>query len=161
MGHSDHKFLPSFLAESSLGKLAKWLRLAGFDTIFDSTVPNLKRLLRMAETEGRIVLTRTHSVSRRLTEEQGLFIASDAPLDQIRQVLRHFNLHREDLRLFTRCAICNQVLRPVQKEHLPGSVPDYVRQHYARFLTCGRCRRIYWPGTHSVRASALIDRWFE
>ena len=148
------------MAESSLGKLARWLRLAGFDTRLDHAVPDIERLHRMARQESRIVLTRTHRIIRHIEQGEGLFISSDIPLEQVRQVLGHFNLQLADLKPFSRCAICNQVLRAVPKSELPGTVPDYVRQHHNRFLACGRCRRVYWRGTHSARTSALIQQWF-
>jgi uncharacterized protein with PIN domain len=153
--------MPSFVADSSLGKLAKWLRLAGLDTRLDTKTPELQRLRHYARTEGRSVLTRTQRIIRYLAENQGLLIESDAPLCQVRQVLKHFDLERGDLRVLSRCTICNRLLQPTPKESLPADIPDYVRHRHDRFLTCGRCGRVYWPGTHSVRVLALIDGWFK
>jgi len=153
---------PSFVAETSLGKLTKWLRLAGLDTRFDpQSPPDLQRLLQCAKSESRIVLTRTQRIFRVLPEHQGLLIQSDAPLVQVHQVLRHFRLRRNDLQPLSRCLRCNQLLEPIEKARLPGDIPEYIRYTHEQFQTCLRCRRIYWSGTHSGRALAMLNSWFE
>jgi uncharacterized protein with PIN domain len=152
---------PAFVAESSLGKLAKWLRLAGLDTRFDPLPPDFQRLHQWAKAEGRIVLTRTERVFRRLPEHQGLLIRSDTPVAQVQQVLRHFGLRRLDLEPLSRCIRCNQLLQSIEKGRLPGDIPEYIRFTHDQFRTCVRCRRIYWSGTHSARALAQLDSWFK
>ncbi len=157
----DRLQLPSFVAESTLGKLAKWLCLAGFDTHYDSNVPDFHHLNRIALTQNRTVLTRTQTIIKKLAPPRGLFIRFDAPLDQVRQVLRHFNVRRSDLRPLSRCSRCNRALRQVDKASIQGAVPDFIWQRHVRFQICIQCRRIHWPGTHYARTLALIDRWFE
>jgi uncharacterized protein with PIN domain len=152
---------PAFVAESSLGKLVKWLRLAGLDTRFDPLIPDFQRLQHWAEAEGRTVLTRTQRIFCRLPEHHRLLIQSDLPVAQIRQVLSHFKLHRSDLEPLSRCICCNQLLQPIEKARLPGDIPEYIRFAHDQFRTCVRCRRIYWSGTHSARALAQLGRWFE
>lgn len=155
----SHK--PAFVVESSLGKLSKWLRLAGLDTRFDPRVPpDFQRLRQWAESENRIVLTRTQRIFRFLPDCEGLLIQSDLPAMQMRQVLGHFRLRRCDLQPLSRCLRCNQLLRPIEKAHLPEDIPEYIRHTHEQFRICARCRRIYWPGTHSERALALMDSWF-
>lgn len=153
--------LPAFVAECTLGKLAKWLRLAGFDTLFDIKPPDHRRLANFAQTQNRLVLSRTQSVISHLAAAQGLLIKFNAPIDQLRQVMRHCDIQRRDLRPLSRCSQCNYPLGTADQKNLRGAVPDYIRQQHERFLMCHKCGRVYWPGTHSVRMVAFIDRWFE
>jgi uncharacterized protein with PIN domain len=150
----------AFVAESTLGRLAKWLRLAGFDTLYDTLPPQWRRLRACALAGNRVVLTRTRHVIGRLEAGRGLLIEFDAPIEQVRLVLDHYQIRRGDLEPLSRCSRCNTVLRPAQGRHLLGTVPDYVRQHHKHFMMCVRCGRIYWPGTHCSRMAGLIERWF-
>ena len=153
--------LPAFIAECTLGKLAKWLRLAGFDTLYDMMPPDFRRFIRFGHTRNRVVLSRTRSVIRHLEATQGVLIQFDAPIDQVRQVIRHFDIRRSDLMPLSRCSYCNCLLRSADQETLQFAVPDYVRQRHKCFFMCDQCLRVYWPGTHGARMLALIDRWFE
>ena len=153
--------LPAFVAECTLGRLAKWLRLAGFDTLFDNQSPDINRLSNCAKTQNRVVLSRTQAVIKHLEIAQGRLIRFNAPIDQIRQVIRDFDIDRPDLRPLSRCSQCNHPLRAADQENIQGAVPDYILLYHERFRICPRCRRVYWPGSHSTRILALIDRWFE
>jgi uncharacterized protein with PIN domain len=152
---------PAFVAECTLGKLAKWLRLAGFDTLYDTPPPQWRRLRAYAEAENRMVLSRTREVIERLKKDQGLLIQFDAPIEQIRQVIKHYHIRPGDLEPLSRCSRCNNRLRPADEAHLQKAVPDHIRQHHARFSMCVQCGRVYWPGTHSSRMAILFQRWFE
>jgi uncharacterized protein with PIN domain len=162
MAERNAKFIPqpAFVAESTLGKLSTWLRLAGFDTLYDPLPPNWRRLRGFADSENRKVLSRTQRVMRQLAVGQGLFIRFDAPIEQMRQVIRYFHIRRNDLRPLTRCSRCNYWLQPADQAHIQNGVPDFVRERYERFMICSRCGRIYWPGTHSSRMADLFERWF-
>lgn len=152
---------PAFVAESTLGKLAKWLRLAGFDTRYDDSPPDWRRLRAFAEAEDRVVLSRTRRVIGRLREGQGLLIRFDAPVEQMRQVITYYHIRPGDLEPLSRCLRCNTRLRPADRAQLQNAVPDYVRQHHVRFMSCARCGNIYWPGSHSSRMADQIQRWFD
>ena len=160
MPTQHHTNLPAFVAECTLGKLAKWLRLAGFDTLYDIKSPDFRRLARYASTQNRQVLSRTQRVISRLEAAQGLLIQFDAPIDQLRQVMRHFDIQRCDLRPLSRCSQCNYRLRAADQENLRAAVPDYTRQQHDKFLMCPECRRVYWPGTHGAKMLAFIEAWF-
>jgi uncharacterized protein len=150
----------AFVAESTLGRLAKWLRLAGFDTRYDPLPPEWRRLRGYAITENRIVLTRTLRVAKRLVAGQGLLIRFDAPIAQVRQVVKYFNIGRRDLKPQSRCSRCNRWLQLPDQAYLQAGVPDFIRQRHERFLACNQCGRIYWAGSHSARMEGLFDRWF-
>lgn len=154
------KGVPSFIADSTLGRLAKWLRLAGLDTRLDISAPDPMRIERIADTDGRTVLTRAKSVYKQMGPNRCLLIQFDDPMDQGRQVVRHFRIRRQDLQPLSRCALCNLLLSPISKDEVQGRVPEYVWHQYDEFRTCKQCRRIYWPGTHAAHTGSIIDRWF-
>lgn len=160
MGLRMDSALPAFVAEYTLGKLTKWLRLAGFDTLYDSNRPSFYQLREIARSQKRIVLTRTHHVIKQFEPSEAIFITSNAPHDQIRQILRVLHLRSCDLKPFTRCVICNCALLELKKELCVGAVPDYIWQTQSQFKKCHQCFRVYWPGTHSVRIKELISTWF-
>lgn len=148
------------MAESTLGKLAKWLRLAGFDTLCHTGTPDYEALKIQAMAQKRMVLTRTGPVFTKLPSGRAIFIESDDPGEQIRQVFKNCNIHRDDLAPLSRCSVCNSTLRQIPKEKLQGAVPDYILLRHQRFHECPECRRIHWAGTHVTGMMAMIERWF-
>lgn len=136
-----------------LGRLAKWLRILGYDTLY---VPSLDdgKLARIARAEGRVLLTRdTQLIKRRGIES--LFIYSDDFLEQLRQVVGDLNLNVDNS--FTRCPVCNQVLRGIDREDVRERVPPYVFKNQERFSLCPDCGKIYWRGTHWERMRRLLE----
>ncbi len=148
-----------FAADKNVGKLAKWLRLLGFDTLYESDAPK-------AGTTGfwekdRIFLTRT---KKRFLGHTGLqrhiFISSDRVADQLVEVIQTLGFVSADLRLFSRCIRCNQPIKTVGKEEVVASVPEYVWEIHDVFKSCGSCGRVYWPGSHIERSYKMITRLF-
>jgi len=139
-----------FIADRTLGKLARKLRVLGFDAMFWRG-GNLEEAIKAAATEDRLLLTR----SRRTPEKTGnvriLVIEANDPREQIREVLAKLKIQPMDDQFFSRCLMCNEALHPVAKEETEGRVPDFIYRLYDTFHMCGRCRRIYWPGTHFRR----------
>jgi uncharacterized protein len=152
--------LPAFIADCTLGRLAKWLRLAGLDTRWDSTIPDFIRLERISVMDHRAVLTRTKSVFQKIGPPRCRFIQSNDVMDQVREVINDFNLQRDHLRILTICANCNFSLSQIHRNDIRGRVPDFILQQYETLMTCAKCRRIYWPGTHALRINSIIDGWF-
>jgi len=139
------------LADGMLGRLAKWLRLLGYDTAYDNTASD-HELARRARAERRILLTR----DRELAERRGLrtlLIHSEALEEQVRQVQEA--LGPPPGPPLSRCAVCNAVLEPVSAEAIAGRVPPYVLRTQSAFRRCPGCGRIYWPGSH---LQAMRDR---
>ncbi len=149
----------SFAADRTLGKLAKWLRILGFDALY---APNLSdaALLRLAET-GRTILTRTNAVQWVASGKHPvIFIRSDHPMQQVREVISALKLTPEQISPFSRCVTCNRPVEPVEKTAVQGQVPDYSFQTHDRFTRCPSCNKIFWPGSHTSRAGRLIDQLF-
>ncbi len=104
-----------FIADCMLGKLAKWLRMMGFDTIFIRDADD-DDLVRIAVKEDRILLTRDQKLcERRMVRKRCLFVDWGDTASEIRQVVRSLKLRVSKSGLFTRCTICNSLITPVQK----------------------------------------------
>lgn len=142
-----------------MGKLARQLRLAGFDALLDRRPPDSARLAALAGKE-RILLTRSTTVRKALASESLIFIRSNDPTLQMRQVLTDLHLSRADLQPLMRCSECNQPLDKVSKDEVVGLVPAYILQQHAQFKQCPQCRRIYWPGSHVGRWLERMVQWF-
>jgi hypothetical protein len=148
-----------FAAERTLGKLAKWLRLLGFDTIFeaqDSSDRFFKDL-----PSGRILLTRTQAIQEQYGTRNHIIIKSDHVQDQIRQVIYELGIVFQDIRPFSRCLSCNVEITEIEKDAIFGQVPDYVWDTHDIFYTCPECKRIYWPGSHTKHNMKLIEELFD
>lgn len=137
-----------------LGRLARWLRILGFDAAYRPEMPGA-RLLTLAAREGRIVLTR----DARLRDPRGrvriVRLAADRFRDQLRELDRIFPLGGVEQRP-SRCVECNVEVEALPLERVPQTVPEYVRATQKEFQRCPRCRRIYWPATHRERMQAEI-----
>ena len=145
---------PTFVADSMLGRLAKWLRLLGFDTTYD-TAWERRGLLRHAREQERILLTRDTRLLRRRELPAHLFVTADDHREQLRQVLAHFQIAAE-FRLLTRCSLCNAELEPIDANLTRHRVPPYVFASQRVFRRCPTCDRIYWPATHVERIKAEL-----
>jgi uncharacterized protein with PIN domain len=144
---------PRFLADAMLGRLAKWLRILGYDAAYFPGEDD--DLLRQARGEGRILLTRDTRLLRRRGLPAHVFIESDHVTDQLRQVVGALRLDPESPPE-RRCVRCNVILESRPKAEILGLVPEFVWSHHETFWGCPRCRRIYWAGTHRRRMEEAI-----
>jgi hypothetical protein len=142
-----------FLADAMLGRLARWLRILGYDAAYFTGEDNA--LLRQAWREGRILLTRDTRLLRRRRLPPHLFIQSDHVQEQVRQVVAALRLEARPS-VARRCLCCNVVLEPRPKDEIVGLVPEFVWSHHQAFWACPNCQRIYWPGTHRQRMEEAI-----
>jgi hypothetical protein len=135
-----------FVVDSMLGRLAKWLRILGYDTLYFRDAHD-GRLVTLAQREGRILLTRDTRLLLRRRRCSMLFVQHDRVWDQLRQVTGELGL-RIGPRLGSRCLRCNRALAPLAKAGVAGRVPEYVFRHHDVFFHCEECGRIFWGGTH-------------
>jgi len=139
-----------FIADENVGRLARLLRLLGFDTTFFRDGDD-SRMVNLALIEKRIILTRdSHIRERRLVtggRVRSLLILSDLRLEQLKQVDHELQL-RDKVRPYSRCLECNRPLQPVAREEVTQRVPPYVLQTQEYYVECPQCRRVYWKGTH-------------
>ncbi len=130
-----------------LGTLAKWLRILGYDTLFDPDIDD-HQLVRLARAEDRLILTRDRELARR-RGVRVLLVADELLDDQIRQVLADLDLEPD--RSFSRCPVCNEPLVATDRETARSRVPAYVARTQDTFKSCPICQRVYWRGTHWQR----------
>jgi uncharacterized protein with PIN domain len=137
---------PRFIVDAMLGRLARWLRLLGYDTVYRAHCSDAD-LLRQAREEGRLLLTRDRALLREHPIDWALLVESTSPLLQLRQVVQQWALPWRQ-HLFSRCMLCNAELRAVCRQEVAHRVPAYVVQTQQRFVQCPACQRVYWQGTH-------------
>ncbi len=145
-----------FIADSMLGKLAKWLRLAGLDVMYDNVIDD-DVLINKGLLENRVILTRDRNIIKRKAVKHCLLIKSDHLEEQIKQFLENFKIDSLD-KAFSRCIRCNTLLTDVQKEALTEKVPTYVWDTNDNFKRCNSCNRIYWAGTHRENAERFLKK---
>jgi uncharacterized protein with PIN domain len=145
-----------FAADAMLGRLARWLRLFGFDCAYDAATTD-EEIARLAMSEGRTLLTR----DRRLPEEWWIpdvyVVHAEDVEGQLAEVVRRFDL-ATSVRVLTRCSACNRPLRPAARAEVLGRVPPRVLESQDAFFECSACRRVYWEGSHAARIRALAER---
>ena len=135
-----------FIADVMVGRLARWLRVLGFDTAYSNKYQD-DQLIQIAEAEERVILTRDTGLASRRMNARCLLIASDHHKEQIRQVIEAFSITHFDV--FSRCLECNTPLKNVDKEDVFEKVPPFVYLTQERFAMCPSCNRVYWHGTHA------------
>ena len=139
-----------FIVDNNVGKLVKWLRIMGYDTLFFNG-KNDSRMIATALAESRIILTRDTQIMKRRVITSGqlkaILIKSDEPELQIHQVINTLDLDCQ-FRPFTICLECNQPLLERSKQEVKDLVPPYVFQTQNQYMECPACHRIYWRGTH-------------
>jgi len=150
---------PRFVLDVHLGRLAAYLRLLGFDTLYtpdcdDATLAALSR------DERRTLLTRARGLLKRRQVTHGYCVRTTNPREQVREVLRRFDLYRL-VAPFTRCIRCNGLLQPVPKQAIADRLPPHVRDNHQDFRICATCGQVYWRGSHYDRMQALIACWLE
>ena len=144
-------YAPPLLLDAMLGRLARWLRLMGYDAAYLADTDDVE-VVRQARAEARVILTR----DRGLAARQGIraiLIDSQALDEQIAEVKQHVGPPQEPL--LARCGVCNTPLELLPREAAQGRVPPYIWRTQHDFSVCPGCHRVYWPGTHWV---AIQDR---
>lgn len=135
-----------FILDVHLGRLAKYLRLCGFDTLF-STFFDDREIIETARSEKRVILTRDRLLLKSAGEAQGYLVKSQYHDEQLREVFERFEL-KNHVELFSRCISCNNLLEEVRKEEIADRLLADTRRYFSSFKRCPQCDRIYWEGSH-------------
>lgn len=143
-----------FIADVHLGRLARYLRMCGFDTLFRQDYDD-REIIELSAREGRIILSRDKDLLRSKKVRQGHLVHSDAPVEQIREILEICKASSR-IKPFTRCMECNGVMEHVGKEEIVDRLMPKTRDYYNEFKRCGTCGRIYWEGSHFARMKSFI-----
>jgi uncharacterized protein len=146
--------VPIFLADAHLGGLARFLRMAGFDTLHAPHLEDVE-IRRIAQLERRVVLTRDRELLKCRDVTSGYYVRALKPQAQLHEVAARYGLAAQ-ARPFTLCLNCNLPLQPVEKAHIVKRVPEQVSQLHDSFMHCHGCDRVYWPGSHYERMAATL-----
>lgn len=143
-----------FVTDRMLGKLAKLLRLIGYDAEYvrEAQEKDVERWCG----EGVIFLTRGRRFEK-LNINGIYFVNENYPVHQLKEIIEKFNLDLLEENFFSRCLECNKKLIPAPEEDIRQKVPEYVQRTKKEFYMCPECRRIYWEGTHRVHMQEIID----
>lgn len=144
-----------FIADITLGKLTKWLRILGYDTVFYRGGID-QSFFETAKAEGRVALTRKQKLGQRRLPAPVLVISHDRVADQIKEVVEKLDLSGKTGQWFTRCINCNRELTVVRREEAAAYVPAYVLENYDVFQVCLSCKRVFWPGTHKENMQRFL-----
>lgn len=141
---------PKFIVDANVGKLARWLRMMGFDTFFfDETDDGM--MVKTALAQNRIIITRDTGFMKRravtTNRVKAILVSGDDPELQMKTVLCELELS-DKTRPFTRCIECNSELNEMDKNVAQGQVPERVYELQDQYMVCPSCNRIYWRGTH-------------
>ena len=146
---------PRFVLDAHLGRLAAYLRLLGFDTLYRNDFDDAE-LARLSASENRILLTRDHGLLKRSLVQRGYYVRSQNPRQQAAEVVRRFDL-KDTLQPFRRCLRCNGLLEKVAKDSVAGQLPPGTRTHFDEFYRCQECDQVYWKGVHYERMVRLVE----
>jgi uncharacterized protein with PIN domain len=148
-----------FVLDGHLGKLAAYLRLLGFDTLYQNNYED-SQLARITSEENRILLTRDRGLLKRKAVAYGYYVREKSPRKQLLEVVNRYSL-AEKAQPFTRCANCNGVLQPVDKSKIMDRLAPKTKRYYNEFRICSDCEQIYWKGSHFDRMESFIQEILE
>ena len=148
-----------FVVDVNVGRLAKWLRVMGYDAAFPREKGD-NELVRIALQEDRVLVTRDSGIAQRRAVRLGQMkvvrIENDDLRSQLKQLVTELKLDLAGG--FSRCVRCNQVLEPRHKQDVAWRLPPYVFQTHSQFMECPQCRRLYWRGTHWTNMMSELER---
>lgn len=144
-----------FIADTHLGRLAAYLRLAGSDTVYRRDYQD-EELASISANENRILLTRDRGLLKRNIVTRGYCVRTTSPQEQFAEILQRFDLSGA-IAPFQRCVHCNALLQPTRKELIIDRLQPETKQYFEEFSTCPACHRIYWKGSHYRRMHRFIE----
>ncbi len=148
-----------FIADRMLGKLAKELRMLGYDTVYyrgEDAYP----LIKLGREEGRVILTRSTRLAPKRPEDRIVRIMEDKPSLQLRELIQRKIISLIEEPLFSRCLECNTLLNEIPREEAEGKVPDFIFYQQREFFRCPQCSRVYWQGSHQDHMRKKIEELF-
>jgi uncharacterized protein with PIN domain len=146
---------PRFIADAHLGRLARYLRLCGFDTLFADSLSD-RDINEVSLKEQRIVLSRDKELLSNSKNKEVCRILSERPVTQLSEVIKKFRL-REFFKPFSRCIECNGSIEPVSGDEIRDLLLPRTREFYSHFRRCRSCGKIYWEGSHYEKMKKFVD----
>lgn len=146
---------PKYILDVHLGKLAKKLRMLGFNTLYENHYNDIE-IVRISNAEKRTILTRDIGILKMKDVSRGYWIRSQSPKKQLIEVLDRFDLYSR-IRPFRRCMACNGIIERIEKESIIDDLPKRTKKYYHEFYRCVSCKNIYWKGSHYCRMKSFIE----
>jgi hypothetical protein len=146
---------PRFVLDSHLGRLTRYLRLLGFDCLYQNNFQD-DELARISSQQQRTLLTRDRRLLQRKVITRGYYVRATRPLEQTVEILRRFDLSG-DVTPLGRCIRCNGLLEDIEKGAIEARLEPRTRRYYRHFRICPECSQIYWQGSHFSKMTRLID----
>lgn len=150
---------PKFVADSMLGKLARWLRMSGYDVVYSNDLED-EELLELAASEGRVLLTRDRELYQRAVKRKVdvELVTSNDFVERLRQLREKRKLTIRDSPAYSRCPVCNGELEKVEKKEIEGEVPEGVFEANVDFWRCKACKKVYWKGSHWEKIGDVVKK---
>ncbi len=146
---------PRFVLDAHLGRLAVYLRMLGFDTLYRNDYAD-EELALISSQENRILLTRDRGLLKRSLVSRGYYVRAQDPRRQAVEVVQRFDLRRA-FKPFSRCLRCNGLLEPVEEDTVAGQLLPGTQKYFHEFSRCRSCGQVYWKGAHYQRMVQLIE----
>lgn len=149
---------PRFIVDTMLGNVARWLRMLGYDTLYDRRYEDW-RILHIAKNEDRIVVTRDKGLHRRALNRglKSIYLEQDDMAERLAYISYHTGIRLYIDLEKSRCPICNGELRKVSKEQVKDKVPRRVYYLHEDFWICTRCGKVYWIGSHWRKIEEILE----
>lgn len=147
---------PRFVVDVNLGRLARYLRLLGFDSLYRNDYQD-NELVDISSNHGRILLTRDRNLLKHARITHGCFVHHPHPLQQAEEVIQRLDLYRSATP-FHRCTHCNGLLKQVEKTDITDRLPPLTKKYYEQFWCCNDCGQLYWRGAHYKKISKLVNK---
>ena len=145
-----------FIVDANLGKLAKQMRVLGYDTLYYGG-KDFHELIQLARQQERVILTRNGRLTAKGVQCDIILITEDNPPLQLKELLKKGIVSLNENALFSRCLLCNSVVERIGRQEAEGKVPEFIFHLHQEFYRCSRCQQIYWPGSHLERMKKRLD----
>lgn len=145
---------PKFIADVHLGRLARYLRMMGFDLLYENNFED-DEIVKISLEEKRAILTKDRGILKRSEVTHGYWVRSSRVKDQVIEIIKRFDL-KKLIKEFTRCIECNSILEPISKNEIINELPPKVSKSQTEFSRCSSCKKLYWKGTHHQRMLSFI-----
>lgn len=141
-----------FICDAMLGKLVKYLRILGLDTIYATSLAQLANY--KSEDEPPYFFTKRKA--QKIAYNNCIYVKSDNAIDQLTEIKNIIKPHIDTKTLMNRCITCNALLSDVEKADIERLVPEFIFHRYDSFRTCQSCKKIYWEGSHVEHMRGLV-----
>lgn len=150
----EKKEQPKFIADTMLGKLARWMSLLGYDIIYSGIIDDAE-LIHQAQATKRIIITRDTKLINSHPEVAVLIIKSTERWEQLREVIQHYPMNFAET-AFSRCQYCNVEIEEVDKKKVIERLPPLVREAQEKIYQCPQCGKLYWSASHVDHIRSLL-----